>query len=272
MIRKMNNTAAAITLIAKVDAADMLRNFVQTAKAAHTASLALVCSAVGYLFLVNHFKDADADGYQNRGDATAYLKEQLAKQADVKGGMLDIYVSRADALYGKIKDSTKLFGATIKQISECEKPAEISELLTKWLNDNWKIKSLSELSSQLGYRTGRENQGGDRNLTPERAITRIDNVMKAVEKIAGAGKGKVKESEVAQHVVAAVKKPIVFVEEAIKRLTEESELKMAEDAIKTQRQLLKRLSSEAKAAVKAGGTAKEPTKTKAKQGEATLHA
>ncbi|HEY6019096.1 MAG TPA: hypothetical protein VIY48_04125, partial [Candidatus Paceibacterota bacterium] len=232
---------------------DMLRHVIVAGKSARTAALELCYSAAAYILLVNHFLDTKSEGYMTKADAIEYLQKQIAEQAGVKGGMLNLYIRNASTLAGVLTGSLKMFGPTIIQLAKAETPADMVHILSKFMDENnaKRVDSMSALSEALGYKTSRPTGAAERELTPEKAVTKASNAMKSIEKIVGTGKGKVSETKIAQAVVSQVKSALIFAREAIKSITEEDDLKAIEAAVKEQRATLKRLSTQAKDTVAA---------------------
>lgn len=252
-----------------VTADNILRNVVQSARAARTAALQLVCSCAVFLINVNHFHEPDTDGFMNRDKAITYLKDQIAAQAHVKGGMLDIYVSRADALYSAIKGSVTKFAGTIKHIGDAKDADTAVKIMMDWLEDNWKITSLADLSKQLGYKTGNEERGGDNKLTPQKAVERIENTFSAISKITGAGAGHIPEKTVAQAVALQVSNKLVLAREAVRQINNMDDLDALEKVIGEQRNVIKKLEAEAKEAAKKAGKGSKTAAVKGKGKGAT---
>lgn len=246
MIQKKTNPPTHTE--AKVTPPDMLRSVIIAGRSTRTAALQLCYASAAFILLVNHFQDAKADGYMTKTDAVKYLEKQIKEQAGVQGGMLDLYIRNASALVGCLVGSAKMFSSTIAACAVADTPDDIIGILSKWMDDNngKRIESMSNLSEALGYKTSRPVPASDKALTPDKAITRVENVMAAVEKITGSGKGKVREQQVAQTIVAQAKSPATFAREAIKQVTDEGDLKSIEQACKDQRVNLRRLETQAK--------------------------
>jgi hypothetical protein len=245
---------------AKIDPADMLRQIIVAGKAARTAALELCYSAACFILLVSHFKDAKAKGYMTRSDAVEYLKKEIKAQAGVQGGMLDIYIRNASTLAGALMGSVKMFSPVLQRMGLCEKPADMSAILADWMDKNHadkaarrQIDSLSALSEALGFSTGRKPAGGT-GLTADRVGDRIAATVKAVEKIVMEG-DKAGKKVSARTITSAIANSIPATQslslarEAVKRMTDEDDLKALETAIAEQRQNLKALAAKAKEAV-----------------------
>lgn len=245
---KTSNPVPQVTT-AKVEPAKMFANIIQRAKATHTAALELVYSSVAFLLLVNHFREAAAEGYMSKADALTYLKTEIAKQANVKNGMLDLYVRNAGELYSKIVGSARMFLPVLQRMGTAETPDAMTGLLSAWVNEQKGIKSFSEMSQMLGFSTGRKKAGAGGELTPEKAVDRASNTMSALEKYVT--EGGMTETTLAQAVVLKAQSPMVFAREAINRITDESSLDGLEKHIEKHRAKLAKLSTEAKAAISA---------------------
>ena len=248
---KKTNPVPTVT-DAKVQPPDMLRYVLVTGKATHTAALSLCYAAAGFILLVNHFRDAKADGYMNKADAIEYLSKQIAEQANVKGKMLDIYLRNASILAGALTGSSKLFSSTIQEIGTAATPEEIGGLIADWFDKTQaskpmhkKVESLSGLSEALGYSTGRPAKPTP--FTADKAPSTIASAMKKVEAIVGAGKGQVREQVIAQAVVNNAKSPATFAREAIKKITDTDELKALTAFINDWIKSLAKLSQQAEA-------------------------
>lgn len=239
---------------AKLSGADILRQVVQSAKAARTSALLLCYSAALYILKVSHFTDTKSKDYMTRSDAVAFLQKQIKDQADVQGKMLDIYIRNANVLAGILLGSTKMFSPTIQRIAQAETAESAVEILSDWMeqNNGRRIESMSNLSEALGYKTGRPTPTAAQ--TPAQVVQRVANTVKNVEKAMSDGKVRVKESEVAKAVVAVASSKLTFAREAIKQITEEDDLRALEQVIKDRRIELRTIAKEAPAKLKARTT------------------
>jgi hypothetical protein len=259
MIRNTSNAVPQVTT-AKVEPAAMFAAVINAAKVTHTAALGLVYSACAFLFIVNHFREAGADGYMSKADAIEYLKKEIEKQANVKNGMLNLYVRNAGELYSKIAGSAKMFLPVLQRMGTAETPDKVTSILSDWVTEQKGVKSFSEMSQMLGFSTGRAKSGTGGELTPEKAVDRATNTMTALEKFVE--EGGMSEATLAQAVVLKAKSPIIFAREAINRVTDESSLDGLLAHIEKHRAKLAKLSADAKAAL-AKGPAKVTDKHKA---------
>lgn len=243
----------------KVTPADMLRTVLVAGKSTRTAALQLCYSSAAFILLVNHFCDVnDKKRYMSKSDAIAYLQKQISDQADVKGGMLDLYIRNASQLCTVLLGSPKMFSDTIQRVAAAEDPDTIVSILSKWMDDNHgkRVESMSNLSEALGFKTGRPNTPAATLNTPTKAVEKIDNALTAIEKAVDKGDVKgLRDQQISQVVAAHIKSKVALAVEAIKQIAEEAELKAVEAAIKDHRKTLARLSADAKANVKNGTTA-----------------
>lgn len=252
----VNTTPAVLT--SKVRPAQALEFTLRSAKTAHTAALQLCYSAACYILTVNVFTNAKDKAFMPRGKAIDHINEQIAEHTGVKGNMLAVYVRNASALAGVFSDNQTMFGPELAKLAAAETPEAMVTLLDKQFNAmhenkglRRKIDSLRTLSEALGFAVSHNKPGGNA-MTPAKVPERVANVMEAANKLVA--DGKVTERTVAQAAVLQATKPIVYVQEAIKRLTDESECDIAEQDIKKQRKVIRerneKLSREAAIAAK----------------------
>lgn len=256
---------------AKIALPDMLRSVIVQAKATRTAALELCYAAASYILLASHFRDAKAKDYMTRSDCREYLAKQIKDQANVQGGMLDLYLRNADKLAGILIGSAKMFSPVLQRIGQAEKPEQATAILSKWSDEHLlkitgsgdRQTSMRALSEALGYSTGRKAaQTGGLTADTGKVTERVTNTVKAVEKLVTEGDktgkkihARVVTSAIANAIPAA--QSLSLAREAVKRITDEDDLKALETAIAEQRKTLKELAAKAKDTVKA----------KAKEGE-----
>lgn len=271
------NKANAVPTVteAKIALPDMLRSVIVSAKATRTAALDLCYAAATFILLANHFKDAKAKDYMTRSDAREYLQKQIKAQAQVEGGMLDLYIRNADKLAAILTGSAKMFSPVLQRIGTAEKPETATAELSKWADANLlkitgsgdRQTSMRALSEALGYSTGRKPAtGGGLVADPKAVNDRIANTIKTVEKLVTGDGDKTGKKIHARVVTSAIVNAIPqmqsfsLAKEAVKRITDSEELDMLETAIKDQRKALQELSAKAKAS--AADKAKEATPAK----------
>lgn len=255
-----NNPAPAVTTCV-VTPADMLKSAIQHGKALHTQALTFVYASAAWMLTVSHFKSSKDDGYMSRADAKEYIGKQLQEQTGVKNRMLYNYLSPADNLVSALTGSTKMFAPIIQQLGLAKTPDDMVKIIHGWVDNTKgrKIASLNDLHEALGYAAKKTEKPAP--LTSAKAVDQVTNIMARIEEKLG---GKLQESKVGAAIIEKVRSKGSFVAEQIKAITEESELKMIEAAIKEQRKTLSRLSDEAKKAAKdagKGSTVAEAVKT-----------
>lgn len=202
-----------ITLTTNVKPDAQFRAFISAAKTAASASRMMVCGALAYLLNVNYFRTGKDELYLSRDAATTYLKEQLPKQADVKGGMLDIYISRASDLYGRITaPGGSKFKPLIQELVKLTDPDKVVNRLFKWMDQEAGIKSLTDLSMQLGYSVGSNAPTGGTKGTKQTAAKRVESLGTSVatimDKVVGDKKNHVTSTQVNQVIAKKVSDPL----------------------------------------------------------------
>lgn len=257
MVQTIKSNPTPVVTAAIVTPADMLKRTVQLGKATHTAALDFVYAAAAYILLVSHFKSTKDEGYLNRSDAREYLEKQLASDIGIGARMIYKYLSPADVLVKAL--TGKMFGPTVEALGKAKTPEEMTRLIASWI-DQVKGKrhvALNDLHESLGMSHKKPADQQRANVTPLVMAERIGGTIeRAFENVKG-----LKDSAVAQQVVAHVKSKSAFIVEAIKQVFEENDLKAIENAIKEQYKMAARLSSEAKIAAKSA--AKGATTVKA---------
>lgn len=193
-----------------------IRAFVKAGIGASTAALTLVCAGFGYCMIVNHLADRKSDTYVSKSDALDMLKKQLDAKTTVGGKMLDIYVSRIEALYDKVTGSAKKFAPFIASLAQEANEDKLVGNVSKWLSDDFGVTSLNQLNTKLGFATGREPAGGQTDAekataAPVRLATAITNVEKMVKS------GSVPEKAVVQALSQSVSDPLALARASVDR-------------------------------------------------------
>ena len=217
---KSNAPAAIKTPDTTIGAADQFRIVLSAAKSAADASRMLVCACIAYLLNVNHYRDSKHKDYQSRKLACEFMKNQIAAQAGIKGGMLDIYVNSADDVY-----SAMIVGKSYRPVvSECAglaDPVKVMERLFRWMDAEQGIKSLTALRIKLGYSVGSSAPTGKKKGQKETATEKVNNLANAVasiEKLAADTKSGITAKDVHVKMAAAVSDPYDLAVQAFTRI------------------------------------------------------
>lgn len=260
------------TTACNIEPAAAMQVFVSAARNARNAALLLTCAGAVYMLTVSHFRSADDRGYLSRAAAKDEMRKQLSAAADVKGGMLDIYVQCADGVFAALTGGKK-FVDIVQRIGSLASDGaeEAAQLLMKWLADNHKIASLSDLRVRLGYSTGKK-PAATAPLTvdkvPERVAASFAPLKKLVEESHGKSSGKIAQA-IAN---AAPVSPMDLVIAGIKRMTDIDQLLALAKVVEAQIETVERLEQEAakkEAAATVAPAGRKP-RNKAKPGRETL--
>lgn len=199
-----------ITLTTDITPEQQFRAFVSAAKTAAEASRMVVCAVTAYLLNVNYFRTAKDEDYLSKAAAVDYMKAQLPKH-DIKGGMLDIYVSRGADVYSRITATGSKFKPLIQELVKLKDPDKVVARLFKWMDGEVGWKSLKDISVSLGYSTGKTATGGEKGKKTAPA-TKVENlgtsVANVIEKVVGDNKNKVTNTQVNQVIAKKVGDPL----------------------------------------------------------------
>lgn len=200
----------------------------KAAGAARSAALTFCYSVTAYMLNVNHLQPKDSDLFMSKDAAQKYIKEQIDKQANVKGRMLDHYVSTGVALYDKLigpgGKPTSLGAPIVKLMAEAankeEDIAEVVDALDNLVGKNTKVQSFRDLSVQMGFKSFAPRETGTKEKTANDAIKQLTNAITSVEKNRAEGKikGGLTETKVVETVAMTVSDPINLARAALERL------------------------------------------------------
>lgn len=228
----------------------MLGHFTNTREAALLATY----SVTAYLLCVNHFRKSADPEYKTVGDATAYIKTELAKQTPVKGGMLDRYVNTGRELFSKIAGSEKIFLPLLQKLGSMTDADAAPVTLRDYFADHHKIKSLSDAMTALGYSTGHKTPEGPKKGgvkpadAPASAAKSVTNMIAKAAEARGADRTKA-ELAVAREVANTFESPVMLARQAIERIANPAELSALANYITAQIDRLNDLAKKAQDAV-----------------------
>ena len=197
--------------------ADQFRVVISAGKAVAEASRYMVASIIGYLLNVSHFRDNKDKEYLSKSSALEFLSVQICKQADLSEKMVNIYTGLADDLYSRMVKG-KMFLPVVQDCSKCTDPVKVADRLFKWIEQDWKAKSLSDLRQALGYSVGKRTGGsaGQKKTTTEKVAT-LQTSVASIEKLVADPKSKVQPSQVHTAMAKAVTDPLDLAMQAIRQ-------------------------------------------------------
>jgi hypothetical protein len=191
-----------------------MRAVIKAGMGASTAALSLVCACAGFYIVTNMLQEPGTDAYLSKGKAGEQIREHLESNTNVGGKMLQIYESRAAALFDKITDSRKKFSGLIERIGAEANEDAIVGMIQQWLENDFKVTSLNQLNAKLGFATAPEAPPTDAERI-KAAPDRVTKAIQSVEKLVS--DKKLSEQVVARAAANAVSNPLALAKEAVTR-------------------------------------------------------
>jgi hypothetical protein len=205
----------------------MLAYVLKTGAAARVAALSFTYSVTAFMLNVCYLRDSNDKHYLSKAKAQEYMKEQIAKQTNVKGGMLDHYIRTGAALYDRLIGAggkpTSVGAGIVSVASKAENTqdgiTDIVDAIDKLVEKNIGAQSFRELSASLGFKsfTPKATRQTPQEVA-QAAVKSITNVVQKAEKARTEGKaGAPTERQVVQSVAQVVASPLELAKAAIDR-------------------------------------------------------
>ncbi len=269
--KKADKEAKVSTALAPATA---FAHVLQTGSNARKAAINFCYAVTAYMLNVCHMQDADSKDYLSQKAAQQHVTDELQKQANVRGGMLDHYVRTGAALYTKLigeGHKPTALGAPIVRVmadaSNNEAGIEgVINAIDYMMGKNAGVESFRDLSRAMGFKSFVKKDEPATTPTQQaaKAVEGITNTIKRLEVARKEGKaGAPTEQAIAKATANVVADPLALAKAALDRYSksDDADVEAIMDLIKFANKLIDLIEARQESDKKAEKAAAKATQT-----------